>query len=94
MKDKTLVKVRGGYMKAPTKNLLGYNKRLDKIPHSRISDIERTLAVRGTFDELAKTKFDRKIIEISHPLDSDFKKRIMGLNEKGKEKLARLKKKS
>jgi hypothetical protein len=59
MRDYTkgLVRVRNAYMVNPTRNLLGYNARLNQ--RTKLTDKEIILAVRGTFDILARTKFDR-----------------------------------
>lgn len=88
MKDKTLVEIRPGvYQKAPTKVQMGFNKRIQKIPKSRVSDVERVLAIRGTFDGLARTNFNTRWVMKEHHIDKGYFKKVLILSEVGKKAL-------
>lgn len=93
LNNKKFSEVRPGvYMENATKNLLGFNKTLRRSGRqSNWSKAQLALSVRGTFDELAKDKWAKiRKYKIEHPTDEGYFKDIVGLSEKGKERLAEL----
>lgn len=90
--NKTLVRVRNCYMKAPTKILLAFNKRISKIPHSRVSDFERKMAVKGTLDILANRLPIYRNYSKEHDIDKGYYKQVRRLSEYGKKLLDKYRK--
>lgn len=96
MKDRSLVEIRPGvYMKHATKNLVGFNKTLQRRLRASRSSVELTLAVKGTFDNLVEGFFSKisKKTRKEHALDKGYFKEVFILSESGKKRLEKLKNK-
>lgn len=68
------------YTTRPTRNANGFSKQYGKNKHNgRTKVVHKSLLklhVYGTFDTLAKTRFDMIWITVEHPVDKAYTKRV------------------
>jgi len=84
-------RIANGYSKVLADREKNHKGFPEKDNYAGKTKILLSLAVRGTTDILGRFRFSIKGVVKHHPIDSDYTKRVLVLNDMGKRKLSRLK---
>lgn len=93
MKDGYVILRGSTYYFKPSKNLIGYNKHLERLRklNKKHSTVFNALVVKGTLDSFVKVMAYTQSAQKEHPTDKGYFKKVTVLNERGRERLRHLK---